>query len=206
MKQIYSLIAMVVLTFSAAQARPVTTVSPAPVIFNSFYVTKNNNNVQLSWSTAREYNNSNFEVQRSFDGRNWTTIALALGAGNSNTVQQYCFTDKNMTAPMAHYRIRQLDVDGQYVYSALKTVRIGETIPAIRIYKSGNDVNIEFNREVNDPVTVRVINMNGQVISQQVVQQAAYRLTVNGNNHVAGGLIVQLNDNRDWNEVKKIVF
>jgi chitinase len=48
--------------------------------------------------------------------------------------------------------------------------------------------------------------MNGQVISQQTVQQAAYRLTVNMNNNVAGVMVVQLNDNAGWNEVKKIVF
>ena len=184
------------------------TAAPAilPVIFNSFYVTKNNNNVQLSWSTAREFNNSNFEVQRSFDGRSWTTIALMLGAGNSTTVQQYSFTDKNMTAAIAYYRIRQVDIDGQYEYSAIKTIRAGETTPDSRIYKTGSKVNIEFNRQINSPVTVRVINMNGQVISQQMVQQAAYRLTVNLDNNITGVLIVQLNDNAGWNEIKKIVF
>lgn len=177
-----------------------------PVVYTSFFATRNNSNIQLTWSTAQEFNNSNFEVQRSFDGRNWTTIAVVLGAGNSTTVQRYSFTDKNMTAAIAYYRIRQVDIDGQYEYSTVKTIRADETTPASRIYKNGNAVIIEFNREIKDPVTVRVINMNGQVISQQVYQQAAYRLTLNLNNNVAGMLVVQLNDNAGWNEVKKLVF
>lgn len=203
MKQLYFLITVFVLSLSAAQAHPEITLS---VTFNSFNVTNNNNNVQLSWSTSQEFSNSNFEVQRSFDGHSFTTIALVLGAGDSNTVQQYNFKDKNMTAAIAYYRIKQVDTDKQFEYSAVKNVHAGEITPAASIYKSGNKVNIEFNREIKDPVTVRVINMNGQVIDQQTVQQAAYRLTMNLNNNITGELVVQLNDNAGWNEVKKLVF
>jgi hypothetical protein len=177
-----------------------------PVTFSSFYATKNNNNVVLSWSTAQELNNNNFEVQRSLDGSSWTVIAIMLGAGNSNTVQQYSFTDKNMTAAVAYYRIRQVDVDGKYEYSTVKTIRANETAPAAKIYATGNTVNIEFNKEAKNPVTVRIINMNGQVVGQRDHQQASYKLTINLNNHITGMHIVQLQDNAGWKDVKKVIL
>ncbi len=177
-----------------------------PVTFNGFYVTRNNNNVVLNWSTARELNNDNFEVQRSFDGRNWSVIAVVLGAGNSNSVQQYSFTDKNMTAAVAYYRIRQVDLDGKYEYSTIKTIKANEAAPTTRIYANSNNVNIEFNKEVKNPITVRIINMNGQVLAQRDFQQAAYRITINMNNNLTGAYVVQLNDNAGWNEVSKIIF
>jgi hypothetical protein len=180
--------------------------STLPVLFNSFYATKNNNNVVLNWSTAMEHNNKNFEVQRSFDGSNWTVIAIMLGAGNSNNLQQYSYTDKNMTASVAYYRIRQVDIDGKYEYSTVKTIRANETTAVAKIYASGNTVNIEFNQEVKNPVTVRIIDMNGRVIAQKNNQQASYRLTININNHITGMYIVQLNDNAEWNEVKKVIL
>jgi hypothetical protein len=177
-----------------------------PVVFNGFFVTRNNNNIVLTWSTAQESNNSNYEVQRSFDGTNWSTIAIMMGAGNSTTVQQYNFTDKNMTAAVAYYRIKQVDIDGRYEYSTVKSIRASEAAASTRIYAAGNTVNIEFNKEVKNPITVRIVNMNGQVVGQRTYQQAAYRITMNMNNPVSGAYIVQLNDNEGWNEVKKIIL
>jgi hypothetical protein len=180
--------------------------STLPVLFNSFYATKSNNNVVLNWSTSMEHNNKNFEVQRSFDGNSWTVIAIMLGAGNSDAITQYNYTDKNMTAAVAYYRIRQVDIDGKYEYSTVKTIHSNETTPAAKIYASGNTVNIEFNQEIKNPVTVRIIDLNGRVIGQKDNQQASYRITMNLNNHIIGMYIVQLNDNAGWNEVKKVIL
>ncbi|OQP57082.1 hypothetical protein A3860_10980 [Niastella vici] len=176
-----------------------------PVVFNSFYITRNNNNVILNWSTAQELNNNSFEVQRSFDGSNWSVMAIVLGAGNSNTVQQYSFTDKNMTAGVAYYRIRQVDMNGQFEYTTTKSIKATEAAPATRIYASNNTVNIEFNKEVKNPITIRIISMNGQVKAQRDQQQAAYRITMPVNN-LKGVYVVQLNDNAGWNEVRKVIF
>ncbi|HSC40351.1 MAG TPA: G8 domain-containing protein, partial [Chitinophagaceae bacterium] len=66
-----------------------------PVTFCSFYAVKNNSDILLTWSTAQEFNNNNFEIQRSTDGSNWAVIALVMGAGNSSTTSQYSYTDKN---------------------------------------------------------------------------------------------------------------
>lgn len=180
--------------------------SVLPVVFNGFFVTRNNNNILLSWSTAQESNSSNYEIQRSFDGSNWSTLVIMMGAGNSTTVQQYNYTDKNMTAAVAYYRIKQVDIDGRYEFSTVKSIRSNEAAASTRIYASGNTVNIEFNKEVKDPITVRIVNMNGQVVAQHTCQQAAYRLTMNLNNGVKGAYVVQLSDNEGWNEVKKIIL
>lgn len=180
--------------------------SVLPVLFNGFFVTRNNNNVILNWSTAQELNNNNFEIQRSLDGSNWSTVAIMMGAGNANAVQQYSFTDMNMTAAVAYYRIKQVDIDGNYEYSIVKSIRASEAAPATRIYAHGNTVNIEFNKEVKNAITVRIISMNGQVVGQRDFQQASYRITMNTNNNINGMYIVQLNDNAGWNEVKKIVL
>ncbi|WP_207511025.1 T9SS type A sorting domain-containing protein [Longitalea luteola] len=177
-----------------------------PVLFNSFYATKSNNNVNLNWSTAQENNNQHFEIQRSLDGNNWSVIAIMLGAGNSDVLKQYSYTDKNMTSAVAWYRIRQVDIDGKYTYSTVKTIRAGEAMSAARIYTTGNVVNIEFNKEIKNLVTVRIINMNGQVIGQRNNQQASYRLTIPVGNQINGMYLVQLNDNAGYSEVRKVIL
>jgi hypothetical protein len=177
-----------------------------PVIYTSFYATRNNNNVVLTWSTAEEINNKNYEVQRSFDGSTWSTIAVIMGAGTTNLTQMYSFTDKNMTNAVAYYRIRQVDADGTSNYSAIKTIRLNAATPVTKIYAANKTINIEFNQEIKNAVTIRLINLNGQIIAQQNVAQAAYRVTMNGNNFQSGIYVVQVTDGQSVKESAKVLL
>jgi len=177
-----------------------------PVVYTSFYATRNNNNVVLTWSTAEETNNKNFEVQRSLDGSSWTTIAVMMGAGSTSLSQMYSFTDKSMTSPVAYYRICQTDANGKSTYSVIKTIRLNAATSTTKIYAANKTVNIEFNQEIKNPVTIRLMNLNGQIIAQQNVQQAAYRVTMNGNNFQSGIYVVQVTDGQSVKESAKIML
>jgi len=176
-----------------------------PVVYNSFYATRNNNNVVLTWSTAQETNNKDFEIQRSLDGRNWTTIAVMMGAGSTNLTQMYTFTDKNMTSPVAYYRISQTDANGKSTYSIIKTIRLNASTSVTKIYAANKTVNVEFNEEIKNPVTIRLVNMNGQIIAQQNVQQASYRVTINANS-LSGIYVVQVTDGQSVKESSKVML
>ncbi len=82
-----------------------------PVTLLRFMGTNNQCSNELSWITASERNNDRFELQKSVDGRNFATIAVVRGAGNSNSPQTYSFTDNNISKT-AYYRLRQIDFDG----------------------------------------------------------------------------------------------
>jgi hypothetical protein len=176
-----------------------------PVLFSSFYATKNNNGVVLNWSTVQEFNNNNFEIQRSADGGNWTVIATIKGAGTSNTEKQYSYTDKTSTGAVAYYRIRQVDADGQYTYSTVKTIRGNEAAPVAKVYATGKNVNVEFNTAVKNNITVRLLNTNGQVVMQQNYQQSSYKITLNTNANT-GLYVVQVTDGKEWNEATKVIL
>ena len=87
--------------------------TPLPVTFTAFEVQATGCHVNISWSTGLEMNNDHFEVERSTDGRIFTSIAEVHGAGNSSTTQQYSFTDEHPFDGRNHYRIRQVDKDGR---------------------------------------------------------------------------------------------
>jgi G8 domain len=176
-----------------------------PVVYTSFYATRNNSNVVLNWSTADETNNKNFEVQRSLDGNTWTTIAVMMGAGTTSLTQMYSFTDKNMTSAVAYYRIRQADADGKSTYSIIKTIRLNAATPVTKIYAANKIVSVEFNQEIKNPVTIRLVNMNGQVIAQQSVKKAAYRITMNANS-LSGIYVVQVSDGQSVKESAKVML
>lgn len=75
----------------------------------------------LTWTAAAESTVSHFEVQRSDDGSNWTTIALVFSFEDNSIEHMYKFSDKNVKQPGAGYRLRQLDADKKEKFSEIKT-------------------------------------------------------------------------------------
>jgi len=98
--------------------------SPLPVEFLSFDVTAKDQLVELIWKTATEINNELFEVQRSEDAKIWKVIGTVDGAGNSTEVSTYEYTDENPIVGTSYYRLRQIDFDGRYDYSKIRSVEV----------------------------------------------------------------------------------
>jgi len=97
--------------------------SALPVTFQSFYIARRGSDVQLNWSTSQELNNKYYQLEKSTDGRNWKQVAVIIGSGTSSSVSKYAYTDKNVSDAIVYYRIRQVDVNGNALYSAIRTLR-----------------------------------------------------------------------------------
>ncbi len=73
----------------------------------------NNSYIKVSWQTASEINNKGFEVIRSTDGTNFTSIGFVNGNGTSSLPHDYSFNDYNVQPDMLYYyKLKQLDFDG----------------------------------------------------------------------------------------------
>lgn len=81
--------------------------------------------VCLNWVTANEMNVSHFEIERSEDGRAFTSIRNTQ-AGNL-TANSYAVTDDISTLlskTVVYYRLRQVDKDGKSYYSNIIVQRL----------------------------------------------------------------------------------
>lgn len=178
-----------------------------PVVYETFYVTHQGSNNQLSWSTSKELNSISYAVEKSTDARNWKQIAIVAGAGNSSLVNKYAYTDKNGNDAVVYYRIRQVDVNGTAMYSAIRALRNNETGSVTNIYaSSGKTVIIDLNSDVKDNIFIQLINMSGQVIVRKEFSKASYRLVVNTTGAGSGVYVVRVSDGKGWSEVKTIML
>ena len=178
-----------------------------PVNFQSFYVTRQGSNNQLSWSTSEEMNNNYYAIEKSTDARSWKQVAIIMGAGTSELVNKYGYTDKNNTDAVVYYRIRQVDMNGGAFYSAVRFLRINENSQVTNIFAASNKtITIDFNSEVKDNVSIQLINMSGQVIVRKDFNQASYRLILNAMSAGSGVYAVRVSDSKGWSEVKKITL
>ncbi|HLG34709.1 MAG TPA: T9SS type A sorting domain-containing protein [Bacteroidia bacterium] len=87
--------------------------SPLPIELLSFDCLTKTSGIQLKWSTATEINNDYFKIERTMDGIIFETIGIVDGAGNSNQVRNYSFTDNNPDKGANNYRLTQVDFDGR---------------------------------------------------------------------------------------------
>ena len=105
-----------------------------PVELTSFNANAVDGNVQLSWTTATELNNSGFEIERSVISnkeRNlfWEKVGFVNGHGTTAELQSYSFVDKNLASGKYLYRLKQIDFDGSFSYS--NEVEVDLTLPLL---------------------------------------------------------------------------
>ena len=96
-----------------------------PVTLLGLSASPNGRKVTLRWSTASEINNRGFNIERSIDGINWTTIAFVAGAGNSFSTRNYTYLDDNLETRRYYYRLKQVDIDDRSKYSIIVSATIG---------------------------------------------------------------------------------
>jgi len=88
-----------------------------PVLFTKLGASCNSNGATVSWSTTSESNTNYFELQRSINGNDWASVNVIKAAGNSSTGHTYQLPDFNGGASL--YRIKEVDMDGQPIYTSI---------------------------------------------------------------------------------------
>ncbi len=142
--------------------------SVLPVTLTNFKGTKTTEGVTLNWSTSTETNNKGFEVESSINGTDFETIGFVAGKGTSNRLNQYSFNHNNELGA-TYFRLKQIDVDGEFSYS--ETIRITNEEISIEITPNPFSDKIVISSENKEmPVVAEVFDMSGKskVISQGI--------------------------------------
>jgi hypothetical protein len=139
-----------------------------PVKFINFEASVNGSAVALSWVTSNEMNNDYFVIEKSADGVNFMKMEIMKGK-ITKTETTYFTEDKNPFPGINYYKIRQVDKNGEYIYSTVKSVDVKESVKfklltdpeekIITIVSQG----IETDKEL----FLKIIDLSGKVIQMQ---------------------------------------
>lgn len=142
--------------------------SALPVTLLSLSATPQGNNVLLRWSTASEIDNKGFEIQRSTANTAWESVGFVNGAGNSSSLLNYSHTDLKLFTGRYYYRLKQVDIDGNYKYSMVVSALIdGKEEYAVRQNYPNpfhGETTIQYTLPAKSKVNVTVYDMNGRVM------------------------------------------
>lgn len=99
------------------------TPTPLPANLLSFDAVKQAKSVKISWITAQEVNVKHFEIERSLESLNFKKIGTVKASGNQqSSTNSYSFQDAQVVPGAVYYRLKTVDLDGNFKYS--KTVRV----------------------------------------------------------------------------------
>jgi hypothetical protein len=161
-----------------------------------------NNNVLLQWKTGSESNTSGFEIQRSYDGINFTAVGFVPAAGNSSTTINYQYSDKGPAALKNYYRLKMIDMDARYTISEVVIVK--KEASAQRIYVANpfhNQIDLTFSK-IFSKVEVSLFDMSGKLIGKERVSNTMHAsLTFNNTVHLLGSGIYILDIRADGERV-----
>ena len=96
--------------------------TPLPVELVSFTAVGQGPAVRLAWATASEKNSLRFDVERSADGQQFARIAEVAAQSTATSPTAYAWRDRQPLPGLAYYRLRQVDRDGAFAYSPVRTV------------------------------------------------------------------------------------
>ncbi len=144
-----------------------------PISYQSFNAALNNGAVDLGWTTGVEFKNDRFEVERSFDQANFTTVGVILGAAFvNNGVCQYNFQDKDLriaNQKIIYYRLKQIATNNKYSYSSVKIIHAGNGVNnniAIQVMPNPymDKLNVNFDSKVDGKAELRMISTSGVTV------------------------------------------
>lgn len=166
--------------------------TPLPVTLNSFTANVIANDVILNWSTSSEINNYGFYIERSENGSEFEEINFVKGKLNSSVLVNYTDLDANPfgSNTTLYYRLRQVDMNGEYAYSAIVAVKkTSTTLQSVSVFPNpvAGVLNIEFVTTLAGNATIQIFDINGRNVTQKEI------INIAGLNTLTVDEVAQLN-------------
>lgn len=185
-----------------------------PVKYFAFNAVAVNKSVVLNWITEQEINNNYFEVERSFDGNNFTGAGIVVDGFESGDKKNYQFKDNAAeleTKSLVYYRLKQVDNNGRFSYTNILVVRFqakNNVVMQTNPNPFVENVSVGFVSTTTGNAEINIINVSGQKMftKQSAVSKGYNTLQINGLGKLAPGMyIAQLTMNGVITDTQKII-
>jgi hypothetical protein len=167
-----------------------------PIRLVSFTASAERETVSLNWITATERDNDYMAIERSADGREFSTIGRVEGAGSTDSETSYTFADEAPLPGRSYYRLRQVDFDGTTEYHGPIAVDFaGDGTAPVRIFPNpvaGDFVTLDGELRLGTQVTL--LDAAGRSLRQWTIQEKQLRRELPAAGLTAGVYFLRLED------------
>lgn len=154
-----------------------------PVEWGYFNVHTEDQQAWIKWSTASEINNDYFVVEyANKQGEEYTELGRVKSKGHSSKEQHYGLQVNNLEEDFYYFRIRQVDLNGEYSYSTIAAADVyANKLNITQVVKTGTSTAIKFNQMIPRHTELSITDLLGKNLGHISVQQTTDTIQFEGN-------------------------
>ena len=173
-----------------------------PVNLTAFNAQKNGNSGLLQWQTATEINAAYYNVERSYDGINFTAISKVNAKGQA--ANTYSFNDAaGLSSTNTYYRLKIVDNNGNYKYSSVVRLANGQGIKVSVFPNPASEVVTVSGLKAND--NIKLLSIDGKLLLQQNAS-GAQSMILNIAKYKPGTYILQVKNEAEVSQQKIVKY
>lgn len=161
-----------------------------PVILLKFTAKKEGSSAILNWATTFESNTDYFNLEYSNNARNWNTLSTISAAFQSNSLINYGFSHDSPSTGANYYRLKMVDKDQSYAYSAIRQLYFEESYQ-VSLYPNPTVEKFRISKDKWEEIAaIKLLNAQGNTLLE--FHNKPLSKEINMKDFSAGLYVVQL--------------
>lgn len=154
-----------------------------PVDWGYFNVATSDQSAWINWSTHSEINNDYFVVEyANKQGEQYTELGRIKSKGIASKQQHYSLNTSNLKEDFYYFRIRQVDLNGEYSYSGIATANIfSDDLNVTQVIENANSTTLKFNQILQKNAVVTITDITGKNLGETIINQTTDFIEFEGN-------------------------
>ena len=142
---------------------------PLPVKLTEFTAALISEKVETQWTVADDENVTTYQIERSADNQNFTSIVIVSSLHQNNN--SYHFTDQHPLKGRSWYRLHIMDNNKRIGYS--KTVLIKNIQDVLQVYPTvlnkGESINLQLGKQLSGNMDIQLLNSAGVMVFRKTI-------------------------------------
>lgn len=160
----------------------------APLTLNSFAGSLVGGKASLRWSSSNEINVNGFAIEKSNDGKTFSQLDFVAAKNASSN--SYIYSDAIATTGATYYRLKIIDKDGSFKYSAIVSLNNKQSIKLDVYPNPVVTTAILSHTKASNGATISIVTVEGKKVIQYNVETGATQSNVDVSKLTKGNYLV----------------
>lgn len=138
-----------------------------PAVWQDFNLFRtSDDHVQMVWVTSHETGARVFRIERSRNAQLWEVIGEIESPGSPGSQNIYNFVDSDPGTGLVYYRVKEIDPDGVYKLSSVRSLRMELQMATDKLYPNPahSSIHIRYKKTTDSNSKLLVYNVKGQTM------------------------------------------
>ena len=161
-----------------------------PTTLKSFNAKPIKNGVELNWTSINETNFNYYQLEKSTNGTEFSTLAIINSKSVNGRETNYNFFDASLTAEKQYYRLKMVDKDGKNKYSQIVYVQSRKAVEFSLYPNPVTDQMVVTHPLVKSKDVLNIYTVTGRLIKNICLAEGTMQTTISVANLTKGSYTI----------------